>query len=110
MSSNAIAQQLNKLLFKVLNTSTLPDIPQDFLPDLIAQDGQLFILLANNQQLIDSLFEAVGRTRMLRQYLIDHSLTQKYDVTLVLTGNQFRQLQKEVRQILSQQVPLLILV
>ncbi|MFX0094809.1 MAG: hypothetical protein ACFFBD_23940 [Candidatus Hodarchaeota archaeon] len=110
MSSNSIAQQLNKVLFKVLDTPTLPDIPRDFLPDLITQEGQLFILLTNNQSLTDSLFEAVGRIKMLRQYLVDGSLTHKYDVTMVLTGDQFRQLQKELRQILPPYVPLLILV
>lgn len=104
-----ITKKLHQAEFHFLSSKKLPDIPDEYYPNVITEDGELLIYITGNNIEADDLFEAVGRTVALREYIIQNNLTKKYSVTLIILLNQYKMLKKEIRQILNQRLPLLIL-
>ena len=106
-----ITKKLHQAEFHFVSSNKLSDIPDEYYPNVITEDNELLIYITggNGDVDADDLFEAVGRTVALREYIIQNNLTKKYSVTLIILLNQYKKLKKEIRKILNHRIPLLIL-
>ena len=109
MISTDLINRLTQAEFQITSNYPLGDIPDDLHPNLITSDGLLIEALSQDNETLDGLFEAVGKITTLKQFISNHQLMGKYSVALALILKQFKALQKEIRQILHQEVPLMIL-
>ena len=67
------------------------------------------INIKDDETNLDALFKAVGKTITLKEYLKKKNLTSKYFVALVLLLKQYKSYEKGIRQVLNQEVPLLVI-
>ncbi len=112
LSLTTIVNKLSKADFTILEDFTeINNFPEELRPDLITKEGDLIVLLNNDKDkdLQESLFEAVGKTHALRQFIKKYGFTSQYSVILVLTLQQYRNLHETIRQVLHQEVPVLII-
>lgn len=106
---NDMVKKLHQAEFQFDTPPKSEDIPKEYYPNVITRDGELLIYITDLDESSEGLFEAVGRTVALREYLNQNNLTRKYSVTLVILLEQYKKLKKEIRQILNQRIPLIIL-
>lgn len=105
-----ITKKLQQAEFQFQPTKKLNDIPDEYYPNVITEDGELLNYITGNDiEAADALFEVVERTVAVREYIIQKDLTKKYSITLILLLNQYKKLKKEIRQIVNQHFSLLIL-
>ncbi len=108
-SKTEITKKLHQAEFQFDLNPKSEDIPEEYYPNVITKDGELLIYITDEENDSDALFEAVGRTVALREYLTQNKLNKKYSVTLIILLEQYKKLKKEIRQILNQRIPLIIL-
>ena len=109
MSEGEIVNRLTNAEFSFEKFISLDDIPNELHPNLVTKDGDLLIYIKEDDYSLDALFEAVGKTITLKEYLKKKKLTSKYSVALVLLLKQYKNYKKEIRQVVNQEVPLLVI-
>ena len=109
MSEGDIVNRLTNAEFLIDKFINLDDIPNELHPNLVTKDGDLLIYIKEDDNSLDALFEAVGKTITLKEYLKKKKLTSKYSVALVLLLKQYKNYKKEIRQVVNQEVPLLVI-
>ena len=109
MSESEIVNRLTNAEFLFDKFISLEDIPNELHPNLVTKDGDLLIYIKEDDNSLDALFEAVGKTITLKEYLKKKKLTSKYYIALVLLLKQYKSYKKEIRSVVNQEVPLLVI-